>query len=145
MTAAHFVDTNVLIYAVDSSEPDKQSRAAEWMGWLWRTRNGRLSYQVLSEFYVTVTKKLSRAMSGDEARRLTRSLTAWDPVVIDSRTLEQAWLVQQSASVSWWDALIVAAAQLSDAEILLSEDLPDGQAIGRIRVRNPFTAAVPST
>jgi predicted nucleic acid-binding protein len=138
MSVKVFVDTNVLVYARDASEPDKQSRAADWMATLWERRAGRLSYQVLQEFYITVTGKLAPGLDKELARRDVRALGAWRPMAADLRFLERAWLLQDRFRIPWWDALIVAAAQLSACQYLLSEDLQEGLDFGNLRVISPF-------
>jgi len=136
-----FVDTNVLVYSRDTSEPQKQAQAMDWMTHLWKTQSGRLSYQVLQEFYVTVTEKLKPGLNSEEARRDVRSLLAWQPVAMDARVLEGAWLIQDQQKVSWWDALILSAAQVGECRYLLSEDLQENQELGNLRVVNPFRTA----
>lgn len=138
MTAKVFVDTNVLVYSRDASEPQKQKLAMAWMAHLWRTRTGKLSYQVLQEFYLTATAKLQPGLDPENARRDVRSLLAWQPIVVNERVLENAWLVQDGYQISWWDALVVSAAQLADCRYLLTEDLQENQKIGSLRVINPF-------
>lgn len=136
-----FVDTNVLVYARDATEPDKQDRAMEWLTHLWRTGNGRLSFQVLQEFYVTVTRKLSPGMTSDEARADVRSLVAWRPITTDERVLDEAWTLQDRFSLSFWDALVLAAANIAGCDRILSEDLQEGQEFDGLRVVNPFSTA----
>ena len=138
MSVKVFVDTNVLVYARDASESAKQAQAASWMAVLWGKRAGRLSYQVLQEFYVTVTMKLSPGLDQELARRDGRALEAWQPIAADSRVLERAWLLQDRYRFSWWDALIVAAAQLSNCQYLLSEDFQEGLEFGNLKVIHPF-------
>ena len=133
-----FVDTNVLVYARDRSEADKQRRAAEWMGSLWETGLGRLSYQVIQEYYDTLTTKLDPPRSTEDAREDVTALGAWSPVGIDHRTIEGAWDVQDRYGYSWWDSLIVAAALQSGSRYLLTEDLRTGQVIGRLTIISPF-------
>ena len=138
MTDLVFVDTNVLVYARDAGYPRKQERAARWMTHLWHNRTGRLSYQVLQEFYTTVTVKLRPGMGVTAARQEVRALVSWNPVTVDEAVVERAWAVQDRWDFSWWDALIIGAAQLSGCRSLLTEDLQDGQALGDVRVLNPF-------
>lgn len=138
MTDPVFVDTNVLVYARDATEPEKQRRAAEWMAALWDGRRGRLSTQVLQEYYVTLTRKLDPPRSREEAREDVASLAAWGPVVPDQDTLEIAWRVEDRFGLSWWDALIVAAALRAECPWLLSEDLQDGQELFGTQVIDPF-------
>ena len=90
MTAKVFVDTNVLVYSRDASEPQKQKQAMTWMTRLWREQTGRLSFQVLNEFYITVTSKLQLGMDPNSAREDVRSLSAWHPIPVESRIVENA-------------------------------------------------------
>lgn len=136
-----FVDTNVLVYARDANQPAKQPRAAAWMAELWDLRCGRLSYQVLSEFYVTVTQKLKPGISPSVAREEIRNLASWKPTLVDVVTLERAFALQDRFQVSWWDALILASAQLLGCRYLLSEDFQMGQRFDEVEVINPFTTA----
>lgn len=141
MNARVFVDTNVLVYARDASEPGKQARAAEWMRHLWATRRGRVSYQVLQEYFVTVTQKLRPGLAPDLARRDIRSLAAWGPVSTDLAVMEGAWDLQDRRSLSWWDALVVSAARVAGCDVLLTEDLQPGEDFGGLVVVNPFQRA----
>lgn len=133
-----FVDTNVLVYAWDSAEPEKQKLALAWMTYLWEEKIGRLSYQVLSEFYVTVTQKLDPGMDPERARRNVRLFFTWHPVQIDARIVETAWELQERYRLSWWDALIVSAARSVNCRYLLTEDFQNGAEFLGIRIINPF-------
>ncbi len=133
-----FVDTNVLVYSRDSSEPVKQAKAAEWMTHLWRSRTGRLSFQVLQEFYVTVTARLKPGLDIDTARSDVRLLLTWKPVLTDHQILEKAWFIQDRYGLSWWDSMIVAAALVSSCQYLLSEDLQDNFELSGLTIINPF-------
>ena len=141
MTASVFVDTNVLVYARDASEIEKQPQAEAWMRYLWQERSGRLSFQVLNEFYVTVTNKLAPGLGRVEARNEIRALLAWRPVSTDSRTLEGAYSLQDRHQLSWWDSLIVSAAQSAGCRYLLTEDLQHLQSLGDLTVLNPFESS----
>lgn len=136
-----FIDTNVLVYSRDASEPQKQAQAMAWMTHLWKTQAGRLSFQVLQEFYVTVTEKLRPGLEPEDARRDVRSLLAWHPIPMDGRVLEGAWLIQDQHKFSWWDAMILSAAQVAGCRYLLSEDLQENQELGDLRIINPFRTA----
>lgn len=138
MNVKVFVDTNVLVYCRDTTEPEKQAQAAAWMAALWERKTGHLSYQVLQEFYVTVTAKLKRCLEPDVARTDVRALLAWQPVPTDARVMEGAWLIQDRYGVSWWDSLIMAAAQAAGCRYLLSEDFQNGMKVGDLMVINPF-------
>ena len=141
MAAKVFVDTNVLVYSRDASEPQKQAQAMDWLRHLWVTRAGRLSYQVLQEYYITVTEKLDPGLDHESARRDIRSLLPWHPIAVDNRVFDGAWHIQDRFGLSWWDALIVSAAQVSDCHYLLTEDLQDGQMFGDLKIINPFQTA----
>jgi len=142
MTVRCFVDTNVLVYARDAREPIKQVRAAEWIELLWREGAGRTSAQVLSEFYSVVTRRLIPRVSPDEAWDDTRMLFAWDPQPIDATLLARAQEIEQRWRLSWWDSMVVAAAQLQGCALLLTEDLQDGAQYGGVTVHSPFTHGV---
>ena len=136
MTGPVFVDTNVLIYALDQADPKKHRAAREWRAELWSRREGRISFQVLEEFYAQVRHKWPNARQ--PARSEVRDLLAWRPVVIDGTLLEQAWKIQDRFPMSFWDALIVAAAKAASCRCLLSEDFQDGQDLDGLRVVSPF-------
>jgi len=141
MTVLYFADTNLLIYARDPRrDPVKHQRARQWLEQLWRDRSGRLSTQVLNEYYAVVKQKLTPALSPDEAQIEIRTFFAWRPHVLDTATIEQAWQVQGRYRFNWWDALIVAAAQLSGCGQLLTEDLQAGQNLEGVVVVNPFAS-----
>ena len=139
MTDRVFVDTNVLVYSRDASEPAKQKQAMGWMTRLWSEKTGRLSFQVLSEFYVTVTNKLQPGMDLQSAREDVRLLLAWRPIPVDALVVEEAWRIRDRYKLSWWDALIVSAAQVSDCRYLLTEDLQENRNMGNVEVINPFS------
>jgi predicted nucleic acid-binding protein len=138
MTGPVFVDTNVYVYRFDTTEPEKQRRCEAWLRHLWRERSGRVSIQVLQELYPNLTRKLDHPLPSAEARGIVRSLLAWDPVPVDRTTIEAAWNLQDRHSLSWWDALIVAAAQVAGCPYLLTEDLNHDQDLDGVRVVDPF-------
>lgn len=138
MTAPVFVDTNVLVYLQDGSDPAKQSRSDAWIRFLAHHRLARISFQVMQELYATLTHKLEPRFEVGEAQEIVRELSVWQPVVIDSAVLEKAWVLQQFHNLSWWDALIVAAAQTCECGTLLTEDLHHNQVYGEVRAINPF-------
>lgn len=139
MTALVFVDTNVLIYAVDYSDPKKQYAARLWRDALWKSRLGRISFQVLQEFYVQAVQRMPSAR--DRARAEVKDLLAWRPIPVTADIVEGAWKIEDRYRLSFWDALIVAAAKSSGCEYLLTEDLQHGQMLEGIEVVNPFTRA----
>jgi len=136
-----FIDTNVLVYARDASAPAKQPAAERWLRLLWATRSGRVSAQVLNEYYSVVTEKLRPGLGRDEARADVRNLMAWAPVPTDGPVVEGAWTVQDRYGLSWWDSLVVSAAQVAGCAWLLTEDLQHGQALDGVTVVDPFRTA----
>ncbi len=141
MSAPVFVDTNILLYARDAAELAKQPVAAEWLAWLWRERLGRTSTQVLSEYYVNVTRKLKPGLPAAEAWEDVKALLAWRPQTVDAALLRQARDIERDWKLGWWDSLIVAAAQAQGCDTLLTEDLQSGATIGGVNIRNPFVPA----
>ena len=138
MSVKIFVDTNVLVYSRDASETEKQPLAMRWMEHLWASKTGRLSFQVLQEFYSIVTTKLRPGMAPQSAREDVQALIAWRPIPVGLDVIKEAWFNQDRFQLSWWDSLIVSAAQIGSCNYLLTEDLQEGQIIGSIRILNPF-------
>jgi len=138
MSAGRFVDTNILLYAKDTSEPEKQPVAEALMRELWEERSGRLSVQVLNEYFVNATQKLRPGLTREEAWSDIEAFAVWDPRVIDSDLMAGAFRIQGRYGLSWWDSLIVAAAVETGCDEIVSEDLSAGQEYEGIRVFNPF-------
>jgi predicted nucleic acid-binding protein len=135
-----FVDTNVLVYARDGSEPAKQAPAYAWVEHLWRSGAGRLSAQVLAEYYVTTTRKLRPGLAPNEARADIDDLRAWRPVAIDGNLLDSAWTLEDRFSLSFWDtssrricrtALGTTGSSSSIRSTALRARSPEGAAAGR--------------
>jgi len=142
MTGPVFVDTNVLVYDRDERDPAKHRRARAWMSALWqRPGLGVVSSQVLTEFYWTVTRKLRPGLNPDRSRRYLRTLLAWDCVAVDEAVMAEAWTIEDRFGLSFWDALVVAAARTARCGTLLTEDLQDGQDLDGLLVVNPFVHA----
>lgn len=141
MTALVFVDTNVLLYTHDERDLDKQARAREWVRWCWEHRSGRISTQVLNEFYNNAITKFRQRVTVQEARSQVMRLRLWQPPHLDTYTVDGAWNLQDRYPLSYWDALIVSSAHQQGCACLLSEDLQHGQMIDAVRVVNPFQAS----
>lgn len=136
-----FVDTNVLVYSRDPTDTVKHSLAFDWLAFLWKTLAGRISFQVLQEFYVTAAQKLKPGLPREVARDDVRILMVWEPLSPDEKFFENAWRVQDRYGFSWWDSLIVSAALASECHFLLTEDLQTGQKIETLTVVNPFESS----
>jgi predicted nucleic acid-binding protein len=139
-----FVDTNVLVSARDRANQDKYARARAWIDHLWDSGEGRLSMQVLHEYYVTTTRKLRPGLPPAEARADVRDLSAWEPVILGADGLETAWAVEERFGLSFWDALVVAAAHIGRCDVLLTEDLAEGTDLDGLVVIDPFHTAPPA-
>jgi predicted nucleic acid-binding protein len=139
-----FVDTNVLVYAHDTSESTKQPVARRWLDALWAERSGVVSTQVLQEFYVVATRKFGPPFSRLEARELVALYARWTVVQVDVEMVLDASDLEDRHQLWFWDALIVEAAKRAGATRLLTEDLQDGVRFGDMLVIDPFGPASPS-
>jgi predicted nucleic acid-binding protein len=132
-----FVDTNVLLYAQDPRDADKQAKAAAWLAACWRRDVGRLSTQVLHELYANLLR-LAPKLGVPGARAIASRYRAWRPWLVDETTIDTAWDLQDRTPLAYWDALMVAAAQQQGCAFLLTEDLQHDQRIDTLRIVNPF-------
>jgi predicted nucleic acid-binding protein len=143
MTALVFVDTNVLAYARDPRDLAKKTASTDWLKLLWREERGRTSIQVLNEYYDVVTRKFRPSVRRDDAwEDVQLYLASWNPQPIDADVLAAAHEIENRHGLSWWDCLVVAAAQNQHCVLLLSEDLQDGADYGGVVVRSPFTLRI---
>ena len=140
--AGVFIDANILIYSEDGADPVKQKVAIAWLNALWLRGVGRLSTQVLNEFYVIATRKIKPPMPAGDARAEVRRYELWRPWQIDHATVESAWAVESRYGLHYWDSLVVAAAQHMDCRYLLSEDMGHEQKYGGVQVINPFKTSI---
>jgi predicted nucleic acid-binding protein len=138
MNDKFFVDTNILLYAHDSGTGIKHERARDLMDRLWSLRQGVLSTQVLQEFAINLRKKISPPLTPRETREWITQYMRWEVVVNTSRSVLNALEIEERYQISFWDALIVQAAESAGAETLYTEDLSDGQSYGSVRVVNPL-------
>ena len=139
MSDKHFVDTNILLYGHDRSAGAKHDRARALLEHLWTTRSGVLSTQVLQEFCINVRRKSVNPLSVAETRETIADYLTWEVVINTPAALIEAVDLEERYGISFWDALIVHAAQTAGATILYSEDLSNGQMYGPVRVVNPLT------
>lgn len=140
MSDRYFVDTNILMYAHDTAAGEKHERARALVEELWEARSGVVSTQVLQELAVNLRKKAKRPLDSKATRDLVSDYLAWHVVVNGGDSILEALDLEARYQVSFWDALVIQAAQAAGAEILYSEDLSDGQRYGTVRVRNPLTS-----
>jgi predicted nucleic acid-binding protein len=134
----YFVDTNILIYAHDRSTGLKHERARQLIEHLWTTGQGVLSTQVLQELCVNLRRKVARPLSVDEIKQLVQDYLSWEIVVNTPASVVQALEIEVRYKTSFWDALVLQAAESCGAAVLYSEDLATGQKYGTVQVTNPL-------
>ncbi|MBM4365230.1 MAG: PIN domain-containing protein [Deltaproteobacteria bacterium] len=137
MTGKVFLDTNVLVYAMDDDEPAKQARARALIS-AASAESHVVSPQVLQEFYNAVTRKLARPVPVDAAAQAVRVLARLTVVPADAALVLAAIDLHRRHQVSLWDALVMQAALTAGCERLLTEDLQDGFRLAGLTVENPF-------
>ena len=133
-----FVDTNILVYAHDLSVGGRHTKASAVIESLWEAQTGVISTQVIQEFYVTVTRKIKNPLRLAEAREIIRNYLAWPVQINDPETTIRASEIEEKNNLSFWDALIVAAALRLQAKKIITEDLNHGQIIEGILIENPL-------
>jgi len=141
MSDKYFVDTNILVYAHDRSTGRKHEAARDLVDQLWSSGRGVLSTQVLQELCVNLRRKAAHPLPADELRRLVQDYSGWEVVINTADSILQALEIEARHKISFWDALILQAAETSGATILYSEDLACGQKYGSLRVVNPFATS----
>jgi predicted nucleic acid-binding protein len=138
MSDVVFVDSNILVHAHDADAGPKRQRAQEVLRQLWESGAGRVSVQVLQEFYINVTDKLGAPIAHSTAREIVSSYGAWVRESTASITVTRAIVIAVLAQIQFWDALIVASAEQAAATYLYTEDLDHGQSIVGVKILNPF-------
>ena len=133
-----FVDTNVLTYLFDDSEPEKQARARARLEREQKKREIVASTQVLQELYVSLTKGKSPLATSEIAEAAVRAAAGYTIIHVDTALVLTGIAASRKHRISFWDALIVCAAKEADCDLLLSEDLNDGQVIEGVKIENPF-------
>jgi len=138
MNAVVFVDTNILIYAHDADAGLKRNRSIESLRQLWDSGLGRLSVQVLQEFYINVTRRLASPIAVATAREVLNTYSEWVREPTIPATVLRATQIAEIGQISFWDSLIVASAEQTGATQIYSEDLNAGQTIAGILIVNPL-------
>jgi predicted nucleic acid-binding protein len=138
MADKYFVDTNILMYAHDRSAGTKHDRARKLIEHLWNTGEGVLSMQVLQELCINLRRKTGGKIPIDEIRRIIQDYLSWEIVINSPESTLHALEIEERYKTSFWDALLLQAAESSGATVLYSEDLAAGQTNGGIRVVNPL-------
>ena len=139
MNARFFLDTNIFVYSFDRSSAAKSRRAAQLIRQAVTTRKGIVSYQVVQEFFNLALRKFEQPMTVAEAEQYQS--TVFRPLLAVQSSpalISEALRLTTKHRLSWYDALIVAAAIEGGCGTLYSEDLQHGQRIGELRIENPF-------
>lgn len=138
MAQKYFVDTDILIYAHDRSAGTKHDRARQLIERLWTSGEGVLSTQVLQELCINLRRKVARPLPVDEIRQLIQDYLSWEIIANTPESVLHALDIEVRYKISFWDALVLEAAESSGASVLYSEDLAAGQHYGAIQVVNPL-------
>jgi predicted nucleic acid-binding protein len=138
MSDKYFVDTNILMYAHDTSGGAKHERARTLVEELWRDRSGVVSIQVLEELAINLRRQAVRPLDAKATRDIVTDYLTWQVVVNGGESILEALDLEMRYQISFWDALVLHAAQASGADVLYSEDFSDGQVYGSVRVVNPL-------
>jgi|PersoiStandDraft_1058852.scaffolds.fasta_scaffold25071_1 predicted nucleic acid-binding protein len=138
MSVRTFFDTNVLVYAFDRDAPEKRRTAMRRLKEHGESGTLVISTQVLSEFYVSVTRKLARPLSEDDAAEVLEQLSTFPVVVTDVPLVLRSVALARRAKLSYWDAMILQAAVEARCAELLSEDFQAGAILENVRIRNPY-------
>jgi predicted nucleic acid-binding protein len=133
-----FVDTNVLVYALATDDPERSAVAQTLLRELMTAQVFRCSTQVLAELFVTLTRKIRTPLTAQQAMRYLDTLAVWPAVVPDYGAIREAIELSASVHISFWDALVVIAAARAGAAVLYTEDLQHGQRISGVEIMNPF-------
>jgi len=144
MSDKYFVDTNILVYAHDRSAGVKHLRARRLLEQLWDSGQGVLSTQVLQELCINVRRKAGNPLPVEEVCLLIRDYSTWQVVTNTSESVLRALDIEMRYKTSFWDALILQAAESAGASIVYSEDLAAGQHYGSIQVVNPLADSAAS-
>ncbi|PRR69697.1 hypothetical protein MHOCP_19900 [Moorella humiferrea] len=141
MNASIFVDTNVMVYAYDRSEPEKQVKALQILDLLATRKIGAISAQVLAEFFVTVTRKIKEPLTLEQAqKRIQNYLASWTVLDVTPLIIIEAVRGVREYQLSYWDAQIWATARLNQISTVFSEDFATGSILEGISFVNPFAA-----
>ena len=136
--SVEFCDTNVVVYAYDTSAGAKHDQARRLLERLWLEGVGAVSVQVLQELFVTLTRKIPQPLSAHNARAIIADLATWPVVTPTSSEVLAAIDATVNWKLSFWDAMILVAAQRCGAAVVWSEDLNAGQMFDTMTLRNPF-------
>ena len=138
-----FFDTNILVCVYDRQDPDKQERAFELISDAITNENGFVSAQVLGEFYNATTRRVANPLPQEVAGQAINLFATLPVIEIDLALVQRAAGTCNRYRISYWDALIVAAAEKAGCARIISEDFNPGQSYNGVVAFNPFEASIP--
>ncbi len=133
-----FVDTNIFVYAYDSSSGEKHVKSKKLLNVLWREKTGVVSVQVLQELATTLTKKIPKTLPFDEVIEIISDLSHWQTISTDGALVIESLKIAARYKISTWDGLIIAAANRGNCKCIYSEDLNSGQKYSGVEIVNPL-------
>ena len=133
-----FAGTSILVYAHDESAAAKRDQARTLLEQLWESREGCLSVQVLQEFFVTITRKITRPLGTETAKEIAADFSRWHVHGPAAGDVLGAIGIHQRTGISFRDAMIVRSAAAMGCTALYSEDLNPGREYSGVRAENPF-------
>jgi predicted nucleic acid-binding protein len=136
MSDRYFLDTNILVYALDSGSPEKQKKCREIIAQLADSGDGIVSTQVVQEFYVAATRKLG--VDPLVAKGVLKTFAVFEIVQVSTLLIQEAIDCSILNQLSFWDSLILAAAASAGCSVVMSEDLNAKQTILGVKIQNPF-------
>lgn len=131
-----FIDTNILVYCMDNSYPEKKDKCRYLLRSLGGDTLGVISTQVMQEFFVVVTEKLG--VDPLVAKDLLHGFSRFETVIITQEIIFEAIDLSILKRISFWNALIVASAESANCAVIWTEDLSSGQTIRGVRIENPI-------
>jgi predicted nucleic acid-binding protein len=139
MTDEALLDTNVLVYAHDRSEPEKQSRAHQILSAMFLRGRANLTTQVVGEFFRIVTQKIAAPVPvGDAYLQVMDLIRTWPVLHVTPMIVLEAARGVRDHHLPFWDAQVWATARLNQISVVLSEDFSDGSVLEGVRFANPF-------
>jgi predicted nucleic acid-binding protein len=135
-----FIDTNILVYQMDKRDPTKRSVCRDLVRKAAANGDAVISTQVLQEFYVATTTKLH--IDPILVKSIMHTLENMEVVTVGNELIDDAIDASIQYKLSFWDSLIVVAAESAKCETLYTEDLNDGQIIRNVRIANPMKSKV---
>ena len=138
MSEPIFVDTSVLLFSEDGARPAERERVLAWLRLLWRERTGRVSVQVLNDFYLLATRRVNPPMPQGDVRAELRRYQHWQPWGMDQATVESAWSLESRFGLPFADALVIASAKAQGCTRVLSLSLPHEAVYDSVQILNPL-------